>query len=305
MTHSRRRRFTRILLVSPIVLLACIGIIVGGFAFWTEHRLQPSSLQQTLFEGITYLREVRQRPRPLVIHIVKIDLKTPGLSFLVSPGEPTNGHEVRAHYTTEFLSQYRLQLAINGDFFYPWWYHSIFDWYPHWNDPTDVNGLAASRGAVYSPNADDRPTLYLAQDNVASFNPPTGDIYNAISGLPLIVENGQVTNKIMPGEYYDGLHPRTAVALDRARQTLLLFVVDGRQPHYSEGVQLQELAAIGIEYGADIMLNLDGGGSSSLVIEDQNGHPQILNSPIDAHIPGRERPVGNQLGVYAQRLTPN
>ena len=297
------KRLKRILLWTPVVLVATIAVAVGGFFFWSEHRPQPTNLQQSLFEGITYIRDVRQQPRPLVIHVVKIDLGAPGLSFLVSPGEPVDGHEVRARYTSEFLAGFDVQIAINGDFFYPWWANSIFDYYPHLHDPTDINGLAASRGVVYSPTADDRPTLYLSRDNTARFDAPDADIYNAISGLPMIVENGQVTNKIMPGEYYDGLHPRTAIALDRFGQTLMLFVIDGRQPNYSEGVQLEELALIGIEYGADSMINLDGGGSSTLVMEYQSGRPYILNSPIDARIPGRERPVGNQLGVYARRLT--
>ncbi len=284
------------------MLLAVAAIAIGGFSFWLYHRPLPGSTRVTLFEGVTYIRDVRHNPRPLVIHVVMIDLDTPGLSFLVTPGEPADGHEIRARLTSQFLDNYDLQLAINGDFFWPWWFHSIFDYYPHLGDPTDVNGLAASRGVIYSPAADDRPTLYISHDNRAQFNVPEGEIDNAISGLPMIVENGQLSNKIVPGEYYDGIHPRTAVALDRDRRTLMLFIVDGRQPNYSEGVSLQELAEIVMEYGANTAINLDGGGSSILVIEDQSGRPRILNSPIDASIPGRERPVGNQLGVYAQRL---
>ncbi len=87
------------------------------------------------------------------------------------------------------------------------------------------------------------------------------------------------------------------MGLNQDRRTLLLFIVDGRQPNYSEGVTLLELAQIAIEYGADEALNLDGGGSSTLVIEDTAGQPQVLNSPIHASIPGVERPVGNHLGV--------
>jgi len=43
---------------------------------------------------------------------------------------------------------------------------------------------------------------------------------------------------------------------------------------------------------------MDGGGSSTLVVEDDDGSPIILNTPIDNYIPGRERPVGNHLGIY-------
>ncbi|HTP10683.1 MAG TPA: phosphodiester glycosidase family protein [Anaerolineae bacterium] len=294
-----RKRLRQILigLLSTIVVIA---LILGGYLFWRDHRPQPPSVRETLFNGITYIRDVRQQPRPLIIHVVQIDLTTPGLGFLVTPGDPVDGHEVRAQTVSEFLSKYNLQLAINGDFFWPWWYHTILDYYPHDHDPTDVNGFAASRGAIYSEEQPDdpRPTLYLSLDNRAGIDQPIGAVYNAISGLPLIVEDGHISTQIKPDEYYAGVHPRSAVGLDRERKTLLLFVVDGRQPNYSEGVTLPELAQIAIEYGADSAINLDGGGSSTLVVEDQAGKPRVLNSPIHANVPGMERPVGNQLGVW-------
>jgi hypothetical protein len=277
-------------------------LVLGGYLFWCNHRPQPASTRETLFNGLIYIRAMRQQPRPLVIHIVQIDLATPGLSFLVTPGDPAGGHEVRAQTVSEFLSQHDLQLALNGDFFWPWWFHTIFDYYPHAGDPTDVNGVAASRGTVYSEEEldDPRPTLFLAQDNRAGIDQPVGAVYNAISGLPLIVEEGRISDQIKPDEYYAGVHPRTAIGLDREQTTLLLFIVDGRQPNYSEGVTLPELAQIAIEYGAYTALNLDGGGSSTLVVQDQHGRPRVLNSPIHASVPGMERPVGNHLGVWVR-----
>jgi hypothetical protein len=297
---NRKRR--RIFLISLLSCVVIIALTLGGYLFWRDHRPQPPSVRETLFTGITYIRDVRQQPRPLIIHVVQIDLATPGLSFLVTPGEPVDGHEIRAQTVSEFLSKYNLQLAINGDFFWPWWYHTLFDYYPHENDPTDVNGFAASRGVIYSEeNPDDpRPTLYLAQDNRAEIDRPIGAVYNAISGLPLIVEHGHISSQIKPDEYYAGVHPRSAVGLDQERRTLLLFVIDGRQTNYSGGVTLPELAQVAIEYGADEAFNLDGGGSSTLVIEDQAGRPQVLNSPIHANVPRMERPVGNQLGVWVR-----
>jgi exopolysaccharide biosynthesis protein len=81
-----------------------------------------------------------------------------------------------------------------------------------------------------------------------------------------------------------------------------LIVVDGRQPNYSEGVTLPELTQIVIEHGGDAALNLDGGGSSTLVVEGPKGEPAVLNSPVHGRIPpGRERPVANHLGVFAER----
>jgi hypothetical protein len=285
-----------------LFVAAVSALALGGFLFWRDHRPQPANEQVELYDGITTIRDVRQLPRPLVIHVVQIDLAAPGLSFLVTPGDPVDGHEVRAQSTSQFLARHDLQIAINGDFLWPWWYRSIFDYYPHDNDPTDVNGFAASRGTVYSEEKPDdpRPTLFLSQDNQAGIDQPIGAVYNAISGLPMIVEDGRISNQIKPNEYYAGVHPRTAIGLDRQRKTLLLFVVDGRQPNYSEGITLPELAQVAIEYGADEAFNLDGGGSATLVIEDRQGRPQVLNSPIHASVPGVERPVGNHLGVWVQ-----
>ena len=94
------------------------------------------------------------------------------------------------------------------------------------------------------------------------------------------------------------LHPRTAVATNSSGSKLWLIVVDGRQPQYSEGVTFWELAEIAREAGADTALNLDGGGSSTMVMRSGNG-PKILNAPFHTNIPMRERPVGNHLGIFA------
>ena len=44
-------------------------------------------------------------------------------------------------------------------------------------------------------------------------------------------------------------------------------------------------------------IELDGGGSATLVTEGEDGQPEVLSSPIHQRIPGRERPVANHLGV--------
>ena len=95
-------------------------------------------------------------------------------------------------------------------------------------------------------------------------------------------------------------HPRTAIGIDKHGKQLIILVVDGRQPGYSEGVTIAELTHIMIEYGAYFAMNLDGGGSTTLVMEDRSGKPRILNSPIDNQIPGRERPIANHLGIFVK-----
>ena len=75
-------------------------------------------------------------------------------------------------------------------------------------------------------------------------------------------------------------HPRTALGIDRSGRTLIVLVVDGRQPHLSVGMTLPELALLMVEQGIHEGYNLDGGGSSIMVIDGE-----IMNSPSD----GKER----------------
>jgi hypothetical protein len=277
-----------------------LSLLTGGVLFWYTHRPVPPNTRETLYTGITYIRDARHAPRPLVIHVVQANLNAPGISFLVTPGKTTQGRELPARTTSQFLSEFDLQVAVNGDFFEPWRSNSPWDYYPHAGDPVDVMGLASSRGTTYSMEQPGYPTLYISPDNQAQFNAPRGSVYNALSGNALFIEQGQVLTQ-GSGAYLDTPQPRTAIALDKTARSLIIFVVDGRQPNYSEGVTLAELAEIVLEYGGDTALNLDGGGSATLVVRGRSGRPVQLNSPIDNRIPGRERPVANHLGIYARR----
>jgi exopolysaccharide biosynthesis protein len=141
-----------------------------------------------------------------------------------------------------------------------------------------------------------RPTLYINRRNALSFNNQPNRVHDAISGERMIVLKGKAAPDLEGGNS----DPRTALGISRNGRYLYIAVVDGRQPFYSQGVTLTELATLLIEQGAFMAMNMDGGGSSTLVIEGENGEPKILNSPIDSLIPGRERPVGNHFGVFVK-----
>ena len=78
-------------------------------------------------------------------------------------------------------------------------------------------------------------------------------------------------------------------------------MVDSRQKNYSEGLSLNELGKFFISIGAYSAINLDGGGSSTLVTE-KAGKASLLNAPLNTKILLNERPVANHLGVYALSL---
>jgi len=271
------------------LILPCL--LCGLLAFYYAGRPLPIPVRQQLFDGIVYYRRVHLLPRLFIAHIITVDLQTPGLQFLVTPGDPQVERPLKARTTSQFLREFDAQVAVNGDGFTPWHSNSLLDYYPHPGDPVTPNGTAASQGVVYATGTES--TLYISAENVVSFAEPESVIYNAISGDRMLVENGVPTDGLDDGT----VAPRTAIGLDGSGQKLILVVIDGRQPLYSQGATLAELAEIMLYYGADTAMNLDGGGSSTLVVQGPLG-PRVLNSPIDNNIPGRERAVGNHLGIF-------
>ena len=280
--------------LAPFLLLLCLGTLVAGRYLWALIRPQPASLTETLFEGVVYTRQVRRSPRPMVVHLITVNLATQGVEVLVTPGDPTAEMPLQARTTSQFLREFDLQVAINGDGFTPWYDNTILNYYPHTGDPVDVIGFAASQGKAYSIDTDDEPTLYISNRNRASLHNPIGRMESAISGNELLLDKGVV--RPAPG---GEVQPRTAIGITKTGKKLILLVVDGRQAGYSQGATLEELARILKDFGAHQAINLDGGGSSTLVAQGAFDRPRLLNSPVNHGLPGRQRPVGNHLGIYA------
>ncbi|WP_367136969.1 phosphodiester glycosidase family protein [Saccharothrix sp. HUAS TT1] len=112
----------------------------------------------------------------------------------------------------------------------------------------------------------------------------------AIGGNQLLVRDGEV---VAPA---DPLHPRTAVGFSADGKKMFLLTVDGRQGAYLLGLTLKDVAAILLEMGAHNALNLDGGGSSTLLARTPGAESVVVeNTPSD----GGERPVPNGLALYA------
>jgi hypothetical protein len=114
-----------------------------------------------------------------------------------------------------------------------------------------------------------------------------------IGGGPVLVRAGKPALASDTDAYDQGFsmkrHPRTAAGI-RADGGLVLVTVDGRQPVRSVGMTIVELEGLMIEFGSVEAINLDGGGSTTMVISGR-----VVNSPSDA---AGERPVGDALLVF-------
>jgi len=113
-----------------------------------------------------------------------------------------------------------------------------------------------------------------------------------IGGGPRLVRDGRTVLPPDPEIYRPGFadarHPRTAAGL-RPDGHILLVTVDGRRPERSVGMTIAELAALLAELGAVEAINMDGGGSTTMVVRDK-----VVNGPSD---PAGERAVGDALLV--------
>jgi hypothetical protein len=279
-------------------MLLTVGLCVTAYLLYDRGRPAPIPMKETLYKGIVYRRVVQVIPHPVIAHVIVIDRSVGGIEFLVTPPDSDGGTPLNARTTSQFLDEFNVQIAINGDGFYPWWSRSPADYYPRVGDPVTPLGFTASRGRVYTAGVAEtvgvKPTLYFNRQNYPAFNRRPNNVYNAISGDRMIVQQGRSMKDLDDVEY----DPRTAIGTNRNGRYVYLVVVDGRQPFYSDGATFVELAELLIKQGAYFAMSLDGGGSSTMVVEGDDGKPVILNSPIDNYIPGRERPVANHFGVY-------
>lgn len=277
-----------------IFALFCIAF--GVYMISMLGRPPAFSTKYELYPGVTYQRVVRYLPRAMIAHVIVIDRKEAQVSFLVTPPDQVEGGSVKARTTSEFLNEFGVQIAINGDGFSPWWSRSPIDYYPHQGDPVTPLGFAAAFGKIYSDGLlqpTQEPTLYISRRNELTFNRAPGKVQHAISGDRMLLLSGSLVTDLDDTT----LQPRTAIGVNRNGRYVILMVVDGRQPFYSSGATFKELASLMKSFDAFFAMALDGGGSSTLVVQNPSGITQILNSPIDNYIPGRERPVANHIGV--------
>lgn len=128
-----------------------------------------------------------------------------------------------------------------------------------------------------------------------SLQPATGDarwqqVRHVTCGGPRLVLAGSArpADEGFPEGFRSRRHPRAAAGVTSDGR-LLLVVADGRWPEHALGMTLEELARELVGLGATDAVNLDGGGSATLVVGGT-----LANRPSDE---GGERPVSDALVV--------
>lgn len=111
------------------------------------------------------------------------------------------------------------------------------------------------------------------------------DVEDAVGGAPMLVKDGKInvsiTEDFVREDISKNPRARTAIAILKDGTILLVVVSEVRDTFY-KGVKLEELAKWLLAKGAVDAFNLDGGGSSQLVIEGALVNP-YQGSPRKVH----------------------
>lgn len=158
---------------------------------------------------------------------------------------------------------------------------------------------------VYRKKTIKEESLHRAQadirDHMLSFGYDLPAVYSLLTAGPYLVKDGKnIALKAAREENfsknYDSYHPRTALG-KRADGSLVFVVVDGRKNN-EKGMTLDELAQYLLQQKCVEAINMDGGGSSTLVLSGEfygkdKRENYVQNKPSDGH----ERAVVNGIVV--------
>lgn len=256
--------------------------------------LRPDTVRSARVGAGVWYRYLWSPEGPWAVHVVEADLGRCDLTLRTLRAQAREdggrGHEPVSSMVAR--ASHGVLAAVNADFFTP----------EGSTVGTEVVGgrvtAARTRPAVaWRPGSEPwmGSTDISGDTLVAGWRIPFGSGdggTEAVGGYPELLDGGERVGDLGVGErpaFAASRHPRTAVGYDPDTDHFWLVVVDGRQAPHSAGMTLPELADLMGALGAREALNLDGGGSSVMVVMGA-----ARNHPSDD---GGERPVVNALAL--------
>lgn len=297
---ARRARHKLIKLVAFGVLLAALPAVgLAGYLMYCVASGTFFTPQDVRIGHIDYVRRYSAAANyKAVMHWAVIPLNRYQLALSAHPSGQVD-MPFAAITTGQALLESNGILATNASFFRPFRDNHLFDYYPHRYDPVSVVGYSYFDGQELGLPVDHWPILagdhdgrVLMVDHHSQLNQRS--LAFAVAGHSWLLRAGEVRAEDSSRRY-----PRLAAGLDPSGQLLYLVAVDGKQPGYSEGMDLFSLATELKHAGVYDAIELDGGGSVTMAVK-QNQRVRLLNRPAHTKIPRRQRPVANHLLVVSK-----
>jgi len=290
--RRRMRIFCSVMRLSVILLAFLSGLT------------QAAGIVSHPYKGVTYISRREISPRTVNMHIVLVDLTEQGISFKLTP--PGGTHDT-PFPSTDIHSNVVGLAASQGNVYSPFEPQPIAAGYTDQSFAIIAYAPALNIDANNHAGIVNRDPAY--SDNKHILEPVT--LWNAVSGSAQIITNGVKTIPKYSGpppvlnpikgfsdsnSWYSLHKPRTAIGLSRSNETLVFFTVDGAGG--SLGMTCGEVAdLLAGDYGVYNALNLDGGGSTTLAMEDPKTHTGKIMNVSSGNSNGRA--VGSNLAVFA------
>ena len=299
-------------ILSLIITFSCQNISIEKNIpmNWTEFDIDMP-------QGIVIMKGENKKI-PLKAWVAKINLNTPGIQVRVL----SSSDKDRKNTPMEFLNQSNAKIVINGGYFRsgkdPAQHVGLLKTAGILEEPAshsvfrDSERYFITRGA-FGISKDGLPDIAWSSTNNDSIfewalpqkNRPGNpskyldfklsshwDMRDAIHAGPILVHSNKINITVEEEVFFNtpvaGIQPRSAIGYSKEGY-LIMMVVDGRQAD-SRGVYLEELAIMMMEFNCDEAINLDGGGSSCMVVDNR-----LLNRPIGRNI---QREIMSAIGVF-------
>jgi len=241
---------------------------------------------QVVAPGVVH-RTLKSPAGPWTINILSVALDSCNHMEAVKGADSAAGRFRTTALLAGLAEHERVVGGVNADFF-------------KLKDGTPTNLLVVNGRMITPPNG--RPVLAFDSAGVPHLTPFTlhdGKLapfhpLNAVGGRPLIVTDSTLDIAVDTAGKgpFGERNPRTAAGIARGGRQLILVAVDGRE-YQNAGMTLRELGMLMLGLGARDAINLDGGGSTTMVVKGR-----IVNKPSDATGP---RAVSDAILVTLRR----
>lgn len=225
------------------------------------------------------VQHVHRESVGLDLHVVSLDLHAGHCDVVAT--RPTE----RRATVSDWAREQRVQIAVNANFYDESTCGLAMGDGVLWHDAY----TSQCEGSIAFGSAPWGTRVGVFDSTGFTRHSPVSWARQIVTGLPLLIYQGETYfDRHEPRVVYDR-HPRTAVGVSADGGTLVLLVADGRRAGVP-GLTSVEMVPLLEEFSVRDAINLDGGGSTTLFIESEGG---VVNRPSDR----RERIVGNHLGV--------
>ncbi len=222
------------------------------------------------------ITHTRVQNSSIVYHLTTIQLNHPSVVIDATAPVPNKSYTTLGQTTKDFAQSTHAHVAINAS---PYSYPTELSF-----KKRTIEGIYIYKGSEFSPANENYAALSFSKDKKASITASQKEIdeessYFSFGGFFIILDE----NKII--EYKDIKDARTAVGVSEDGYTLFILSVEKNKT--SLGLNYMECAKILQESGANKALQLDGGGSVSLIFPHAPEQSIISN-----------RRVANSIGFY-------